>query len=121
MTSSFIQSLFYLEIAIARRQVNKRFIKLPITLIFWHDVLKYELFKNMNVIIIAPVIITPEDQTLKLLINDGEVKKTGFTTTYERETKFYERETYQLCRCGGNSPISLNKLILKLLLKLFAL
>ena len=114
MTSSFIQSLFYLEIAIARRQVNKRFIKLPITLIFWHDVLKYELFKNMNVIIIAPVIITPEDQTLKLLIKDGEVKKTGFTTTYERET-------YQLCRCGGNSLISLNKLILKLLLKLFAL
>jgi len=31
--------LFDLEIAIEIRQANKRFIKLPIKLLFWHDVL----------------------------------------------------------------------------------
>ena len=39
-TSALFQSLFDLEIAIEIRQVHKRFIKLPITLLFWHDVLK---------------------------------------------------------------------------------
>ena len=34
-----LQSIFYLEIAIEIRQVHKRFIKLPIRLSFWHDVL----------------------------------------------------------------------------------
>ena len=33
----FVQSLFDLETAIEVRQVYKRFIKLPITLLFWHD------------------------------------------------------------------------------------
>jgi len=39
MTSAMFQSLFDLEIAMEIRQVPKRFIKLPITLLFWHDVL----------------------------------------------------------------------------------
>ena len=39
MTSALFQSLFDLETAIEIRQVHKRFIKLPITLLFWHDVL----------------------------------------------------------------------------------
>ena len=39
MTSALFQSLFDLEIAIEIRQVHKRFIILPITLLFWHDVL----------------------------------------------------------------------------------
>jgi len=34
-----LQSLFDLEIAIEIRQVNKSFIKLPITLLFYDDVL----------------------------------------------------------------------------------
>ena len=38
------QSLFDLEIAIEIGQVHKRFIKLPITLLFWHDVLGYKVF-----------------------------------------------------------------------------
>ena len=38
-TSALFQSLFDLEIAIEIRQVHKRFIKLSITLLFWHDVL----------------------------------------------------------------------------------
>ena len=33
----FFQRLFDLEIAIEIRQVHKRFIKSPITLLFWHD------------------------------------------------------------------------------------
>ena len=39
LTSALLQSLFDLEIAIEIRQVHKRFIILPITLLFWHDVL----------------------------------------------------------------------------------
>ena len=39
-TEYFFQSLLLdLEIAIEIRQVHKRFIKLTITLLFWHDVL----------------------------------------------------------------------------------
>ena len=36
---ALFQSLFYLETAIEIRQVHKRLIKLPLTLLFWHDVL----------------------------------------------------------------------------------
>ena len=36
----FVLKIFNLEIAIEIRQVHKRFIKLPITLLFWHDLLK---------------------------------------------------------------------------------
>ena len=39
LTSALFQSLFDLEPAIEIRQVHKRFIKLPITLLFWHDML----------------------------------------------------------------------------------
>ena len=39
LTSALFQSLSDLEIAIEIRQVHKRFIKLPLTLLFWHDVL----------------------------------------------------------------------------------
>ena len=39
LISALLQSLFYLEIAIEIRQVHKRFIKLPATLLFWHNVL----------------------------------------------------------------------------------
>ena len=39
LTSDLFQSLFDLETAIEIRQVHKRFIKLPIALSFWYDVL----------------------------------------------------------------------------------
>ena len=39
LTSALFQSLFDQEIAIEIRQVHKRFIKLPVSLLFWHDVL----------------------------------------------------------------------------------
>ena len=39
MKIKFKSTLFDLEIAIEIRQVRKRFIKLPITLFFWYDVL----------------------------------------------------------------------------------
>jgi len=39
LTSALIQCLSYLEMTIEIRQVHKPFIKLPITLLFWHDVL----------------------------------------------------------------------------------
>ena len=35
--SAFLKSLFYLKIAIVKRQVQKRFIKSLITLLFWQD------------------------------------------------------------------------------------
>ena len=38
-TSALFQSLFDLGIAIEIRQIYKRFIKLPITVLFWHNVL----------------------------------------------------------------------------------
>jgi len=38
-TSALFQSLFDLEIAIEIRQVHKSFIKLTITLLFWHNML----------------------------------------------------------------------------------
>ena len=39
LTSALFQNLFDLEIAIEIRQPHKCFIKLPITLLFLHDVL----------------------------------------------------------------------------------
>ena len=42
----FLQSLFVLEIAIEIIQVHKRFIKLPLTLTFWHDLLSKVLDKE---------------------------------------------------------------------------
>ena len=39
LTSALFQSLFDLEEAIEIRQVHKRFIKLPMTLLFWFAVL----------------------------------------------------------------------------------
>ena len=38
MTSALFQSLFDLGMAIELRQVHKHLKKLPITLLFWHDV-----------------------------------------------------------------------------------
>ena len=43
----FLKSLFYREIArTTLRQVHKRFIKLPLTLTFWHDLLSKVLDKE---------------------------------------------------------------------------
>ena len=41
LTSALFQSLFDLVTAIELRQVHKRFIELPITLLFWHDATCY--------------------------------------------------------------------------------
>ena len=38
LTSDLFESLFDLEMAIEIRQVQKRFIKLPIILLLWYDV-----------------------------------------------------------------------------------
>ena len=40
LKSTLFQSLFDLEPVIEIRQVHKRYIKLPIILLFWHDVQK---------------------------------------------------------------------------------
>ena len=39
LTSALFKRFFDLEIAIEIGQVHKRLIRLPITLLFWHDVL----------------------------------------------------------------------------------
>ena len=55
ITSEFFKSLIYLEIAIAIRQVHKRFIKLPITLLFWHDATCYKVFgQNFSLYLEGP-------------------------------------------------------------------